>query len=91
MELIKWCLSGAPFLHSEIDFLCKKKMSQNLENCHVGVENKLGVVRPATEEYAEEAIEALKAQKVIAVPTDTLYGFACDAWYVILTGSGFSY
>ena len=66
-------------------------MSQNLENCHVGVENKLGVVRPATEEYAEEAIEALKAQKVIAVPTDTLYGFACDAWYVILTGSGFSY
>ncbi|KAK4598508.1 hypothetical protein RGQ29_015818 [Quercus rubra] len=54
-------------------------MSQNLENCHVGVENKLGVVRPATEEYAEEAIEALKAQKVIAVPTDTLYGFACDA------------
>ena len=57
----------------------------------MGVENKLGVVRPATEEYAEEAIEALKAQKVIAVPTDTLYGFACDAWYVILTCSGFSY
>ncbi|KAE8038852.1 hypothetical protein FH972_011322 [Carpinus fangiana] len=54
-------------------------MAQSLEICDVGVANKLGVVRPATEEYAEEAIEALKAGKVIAVPTDTLYGFACDA------------
>lgn len=45
----------------------------------MGVENKLGVVHPATQECAEEAIEALKAGKVIAVPTDTLYGFACDA------------
>ncbi|XP_059431076.1 uncharacterized protein LOC132164559 isoform X2 [Corylus avellana] len=62
------------------------KMAQSLEICDVGVENKLGVVRPATEEYAEEAIEALKAGKVIAVPTDTLYGFACDAWYAIPTG-----
>lgn len=53
----------------------------------MGVENKLGVVRPATQECAEEAIEALKAGKVIAVPTDTLYGFACEAWYAILTGA----
>ena len=52
-----------------------------MENCHVDVQNKLEVVRPATEVYAQEAIEALKAGKVIAVPTDTLYGFACDAWY----------
>ncbi|KAF7121429.1 hypothetical protein RHSIM_Rhsim13G0094100 [Rhododendron simsii] len=36
-------------------------------------------VRPATEAHAEEAVEALKDGKVIAVPTDTLYGFACDA------------
>lgn len=63
------------------------KMAQSLEICDVGVENKLGVVRPATEEYAEEVIEALKAGKVIAVPTDTLYGFACDAWYAIHTGA----
>ncbi|XP_052182063.1 uncharacterized protein LOC127794839 isoform X2 [Diospyros lotus] len=40
---------------------------------------KLGIVRPAEEAYAEEAIEAVKAGKVIAVPTDTIYGFACDA------------
>lgn len=39
------------------------------------------LVRPATEEFTKEAIIALRAGKVIAVPTDTLYGFACDAWY----------
>lgn len=46
---------------------------------------KMGLVRPATEDYAEEAIEAVRAGKVIAVPTDTLYGFACDAWYIPYT------
>ena len=40
-------------------------------------------VRPATEAHVDEAVEALRAGKLIAVPTDTLYGFACDAWYVI--------
>ncbi|XP_071720695.1 uncharacterized protein [Rutidosis leptorrhynchoides] len=39
----------------------------------------LEIVRPATELYADEAIEAIKSGKVIGVPTDTLYGFACDA------------
>lgn len=41
--------------------------------------NEVGIVHPATEEYADEAVEAVKAGKVIAVPTDTLYGLACDA------------
>lgn len=57
-----------------------KRMAWSLEKCEVSGENKFGLVRPATDAYAEEAIEALKAGKVIAVPTDTLYGFACDAW-----------
>ncbi|KAK3206010.1 hypothetical protein Dsin_020056 [Dipteronia sinensis] len=56
-----------------------KNMAWSLEKCEVSVEDKFGLVRPATEAYSEEAIEALKAGKVIAVPTDTLYGFACDA------------
>ncbi|KAA8544037.1 hypothetical protein F0562_021786 [Nyssa sinensis] len=56
-----------------------KKMAWSLEKCDVNEETKFGVVRPATEVYADEAIEALKVGKVIAVPTDTLYGFACDA------------
>ncbi|XP_038705845.1 yrdC domain-containing protein, mitochondrial isoform X2 [Tripterygium wilfordii] len=54
-------------------------MSWTVEKCEVGVGNRLGVVRPATEDHAQEAVEAVKAGKVVAVPTDTLYGFACDA------------
>ncbi|XP_020532668.1 yrdC domain-containing protein, mitochondrial isoform X2 [Jatropha curcas] len=54
-------------------------MAWSLEKCDMDVKNKLGAVRPATKLYAEEAVEALKAGNVIAVPTDTLYGFACDA------------
>ncbi|KAF4356427.1 hypothetical protein F8388_013292 [Cannabis sativa] len=45
----------------------------------LAVENKCGVVLPASESYVEEACDALRVGKVIAVPTDTLYGFACDA------------
>lgn len=60
-----------------------KNMTSNLGNCDLGIENNLGVLSPATDAYVAEAIEALKAGKIIAVPTDTLYGFACDAWYAI--------
>lgn len=56
-----------------------KKMALSFEMSSKDVGNKLGVVRLAKEAYAEEAVEALKAGKVIAVPTDTIYGFACDA------------
>ncbi|CAH9071335.1 unnamed protein product [Cuscuta epithymum] len=45
----------------------------------LGDKMNLGVVRPAIEGYADAAIEAIKFGHVIAVPTDTLYGFACDA------------
>lgn len=54
-----------------------------LEKCSMRVENSLQALHTASEAFAEEATEALKAGKVIAVPTDTLYGLACDAWYVI--------
>lgn len=54
-----------------------------MERCDLGLDVKIGVVHPATDAYAVEAVQALKAGKVIAVPTDTLYGFACDAWYAI--------
>ncbi|KAK7404724.1 hypothetical protein VNO78_05680 [Psophocarpus tetragonolobus] len=52
-----------------------KSMACSVDNCDMV----RGVVHPATDAYAGEAVEALKAGKVIAVPTDTLYGFACDA------------
>jgi tRNA A37 threonylcarbamoyladenosine synthetase subunit TsaC/SUA5/YrdC len=59
-------------------------MAWSMDNGDLGLEVKIGVVHLATDAYAAEAVEALKAGKVIAVPTDTLYGFACDAWYAIL-------
>lgn len=79
---------GAPksgivsFLHLNKGFRVgfANKMVGSLEKSGLNVENKMGLVCPATEAYAAEAIEVLKAGKVIAVPTDTLYGFACDAW-----------
>ncbi|KAL5565660.1 hypothetical protein UlMin_028824 [Ulmus minor] len=56
-----------------------KKMARSLEENDVGVGDKKGVVLEASEAFADEACEALRAGKLIAVPTDTLYGFACDA------------
>lgn len=74
-------LGFVPFLQQKRRFRggFSKKMGSNVERCEVGVESKLGLVHPATKFYADEAVIALKAGKVIAVPTDTLYGFACDA------------
>lgn len=64
-----------------------KRMAWSLEKCdgHSLEAAKVGIVHPATEAYAEEAIGAVRAGEVIAVPTDTLYGFACDAWYISYT------
>ncbi|KAD5803471.1 hypothetical protein E3N88_14831 [Mikania micrantha] len=56
-----------------------RKMAWSLDRCDQGIDCSSGIVLPATEVYADEAIESLRAGKVIAVPTDTLYGFACDA------------
>ncbi|KAG7538680.1 YrdC-like domain [Arabidopsis suecica] len=54
-------------------------MVWSLERAETCVVSNSCLVHPATEAYAQEAIEAIKSEKVIAVPTDTLYGFACDA------------
>ncbi|KAL1370734.1 hypothetical protein HN51_000947 [Arachis hypogaea] len=61
---------------------CSRKLRRAFpKNMACGLDNKTGtgLVRPATDAYAPEAVEALRDGKVIAVPTDTLYGFACDA------------
>ncbi|KAM0941294.1 putative YrdC-like domain, DHBP synthase RibB-like alpha/beta domain superfamily [Dioscorea sansibarensis] len=54
-------------------------MTQNSKQCDMRYITKAGVILPASEDHVEEAISAIKDEKVIAVPTDTLYGFACDA------------
>ncbi|KAI3904040.1 hypothetical protein MKX01_039974 [Papaver californicum] len=52
----------------------------DLKSCGLGLDNRITrAVLPATEGYVDEATQAIKEGKVIAVPTDTLYGFACDA------------
>ncbi|KAJ4978126.1 hypothetical protein NE237_008906 [Protea cynaroides] len=56
------------------------KMACCLNKSDLGLERKTRVVLPAYETHAEEATAAIKSGKVIAVPTDTLYGFASDAW-----------
>ncbi|CAN1842388.1 Threonylcarbamoyl-AMP synthase [Linum perenne] len=48
-----------------------------LESCCV--DEDFGAIRFAVEDSVEEAVDALRDGKVIALPTDTLYGFACDA------------
>ncbi|RZC59995.1 hypothetical protein C5167_021752 [Papaver somniferum] len=52
----------------------------DLKGRGLGLENRITrAALLATEVYVNEAIQAIKQGKVIAVPTDTLYGFACDA------------
>lgn len=69
---------GQPY-RSFAGFCAKTTLS--LDGCDGSLRNRTGAVLPATKEFAEEAFQSLKLGKVIAVPTDTLYGFACDAWY----------
>ncbi|KAL3829181.1 hypothetical protein ACJIZ3_017983 [Penstemon smallii] len=66
------------FVRRQIGGICT---AWNLEKCKLNsLETiSLGLVRPATDDYVKEAVEAVRSGKVIAVPTDTLYGFACDA------------
>lgn len=55
------------------------KIVPSLDGCDGTLRNGTGIILPATKDFAEEAIHSIKSGKVIAVPTDTLYGFACDA------------
>ena len=59
------------------------KMASWVDNSDGILGDEMGVVLAATKEFADKAVQSLKSGKVIAVPTDTLYGFACDAWYAL--------
>ncbi|KAF6150479.1 hypothetical protein GIB67_030280 [Kingdonia uniflora] len=56
-----------------------KEITWNLSRCDFYGDIRAGAILPADELRVEEAIGAIKDGKVIAVPTDTLYGFTCDA------------
>ncbi|KAK9672579.1 hypothetical protein RND81_12G109700 [Saponaria officinalis] len=70
--------------------VCLNRQRRNLAGAYAKIASSLdsyddilrkgtGVVLPATKEYTRAAIQSIKSEKVIAVPTDTIYGFACDA------------
>lgn len=56
----------------------------SLDGCDGTSRNGKRVVLPATKEFAKEAMQSIKSGKVIAVPTDTLYGFAYTRYCNIL-------
>ncbi|KAH9616587.1 hypothetical protein KSS87_020610 [Heliosperma pusillum] len=55
------------------------KITSSLDSYDSVSRNGAAVVLPAAKEYTREAIQSIKSGKVIAVPTDTIYGFSCDA------------
>ncbi|KAK8957524.1 hypothetical protein KSP39_PZI000554 [Platanthera zijinensis] len=55
------------------------KMLQDLKKTDKEIGSYATSLLLASDNYIEESIKAIKAGKIIAVPTDTLYGFACDA------------
>lgn len=59
------------------------RMLQDLDKTDKEIGIKATSLLLASEKYIEGSIKAIKAGKIIAVPTDTVYGFACDAWYVM--------
>ncbi|XP_073114640.1 uncharacterized protein [Elaeis guineensis] len=70
---------SSPYQKRKFAGSLRSRISQNLKGLDMGSQAKGGVVLPATGDHVEEAINAITAEQVIAVPTDTLYGFACDA------------
>ncbi|KAK1289716.1 hypothetical protein QJS10_CPB18g02123 [Acorus calamus] len=75
-------VSSGQSLHRKRGFVwvsSPKQMSTNLERCDPGLDMEAGIILSASEIHVGDAINAIKGGKVIAVPTDTLYGFACDA------------
>ncbi|PKU79501.1 hypothetical protein MA16_Dca000847 [Dendrobium catenatum] len=81
-------LCSKPSQLSSVVSLCQKKrpngpfgwrMSQDLEKTCKETRSKGSTLLVASDRYIEKSVKAIKDGKVIAVPTDTLYGFACDA------------
>jgi len=58
---------------------CSVRVSENTaRRIYATAEN----IFPAMKDHVLKATDAINRGEVIAVPTDTIYGFACDAWLV---------
>ncbi|XP_006649582.1 yrdC domain-containing protein, mitochondrial-like [Oryza brachyantha] len=55
---------------------CSVRLSDNVTH---RIEATAGHILPATTDNVMKAIDSINRGQVIAVPTDTIYGFACDA------------
>lgn len=55
---------------------CSVRVSENMAH---RIEATAEHILPATKDHVIKAIDAINGGQVIAVPTDTIYGFACDA------------
>lgn len=65
--------------HQRSQWFPLRKISRVLNKYSMDFGTTGGVVLPASDDHIDEAIGAIRAGAVIAVPTDTLYGFSCDA------------
>ncbi|KAE8805251.1 yrdC domain-containing protein, mitochondrial [Hordeum vulgare] len=55
---------------------CSARVSENISH---KIEASMDHILPASQDHVVKAIDAINGGQVIAVPTDTIYGFACDA------------
>ncbi|KAM0851040.1 hypothetical protein ACQ4PT_052662 [Festuca glaucescens] len=67
-------------LYSQHEAKCGVSCSVNVsENISHRVEASTEHIFPASKDHVAKAIDAINGGQVIAVPTDTIYGFSCDA------------
>lgn len=67
-------------LYSQHETKCVVSCSVNVsENISHRVEDSTEHIFPASKDHVAKAIDAINGGQVIAVPTDTIYGFSCDA------------
>ena len=73
-------VSRLPSLHETNRVVsCSARVSENISH---KIEASTDHILPASQDHVVKAIDAINGGQVIAVPTDTIYGFACDAWLV---------
>jgi tRNA A37 threonylcarbamoyladenosine synthetase subunit TsaC/SUA5/YrdC len=58
---------------------CSVRLSENMVQRIGGSSEN---VFPAANDHVVKATDAISRGQVVAVPTDTIYGFTCDAWLV---------
>ncbi|RLN42753.1 yrdC domain-containing protein, mitochondrial [Panicum miliaceum] len=69
-------VSRLPSQRTRSQVSCSIEVSENAAH---RIEATAENIFPATKDHVTKATDAINRGQVIAVPTDTIYGFACDA------------